>query len=185
VYERFGGARETYDGLFWSHFQAALDWSDAEMWLEGAVQSGWSISEMRAQRHEAFGGDATDGATDEDGSSELDEDSPAIEGAIVRDVHAAGRASAPFDAEIAEPNDESDDAPAAEPFDADDMEPATATHDRGTFERLGELPADLSEALEAFKLAVIRHKLAGWHEVSRSDVLAYLDGLRELALAPS
>src|SRR4051812_31545091 len=41
AYERFGAARGEYAGLFWSHFQAALDWEDAEMWLEGAVQSGW------------------------------------------------------------------------------------------------------------------------------------------------
>ena len=44
-----------YPGLYWSHFQAALDWDDAEMWLEGAVQSDWSISEMRHQRWEAMG----------------------------------------------------------------------------------------------------------------------------------
>ena len=50
VFERFAQVRESYDGLYWSHFQAALDWPDAEMWLEGAVQSDWSISEMRAAR---------------------------------------------------------------------------------------------------------------------------------------
>ncbi len=36
---------------------AALDWDDAEMWLEGAVQSKWSISEMRRTRWQANGGD--------------------------------------------------------------------------------------------------------------------------------
>ena len=53
VWERFGSVRETYDGLYWSHFQAGIDWDDAEMWLEGAVQNEWSISEMRGQRTEA------------------------------------------------------------------------------------------------------------------------------------
>ena len=31
VYERFGEPRETYPGLYWSHFQAAMDWPDAEL----------------------------------------------------------------------------------------------------------------------------------------------------------
>ena len=50
VWERFGEVYTDYDRLYWSHFQAALDWSDAELWLEGAVQNNWSISEMRGQR---------------------------------------------------------------------------------------------------------------------------------------
>src|SRR3990172_8754082 len=55
VYERFGDVFEQYRGLYWSHFQAALDWPDAEMYLQGAVQSDWSISEMRAQRWRGTG----------------------------------------------------------------------------------------------------------------------------------
>ncbi|MDR1290115.1 MAG: hypothetical protein LBK06_02825, partial [Planctomycetaceae bacterium] len=55
VFERFGGQAEGYVGLFWSHFQAALDWDDAEMWLEGAVQNSWSVAQMRIQRWEAIG----------------------------------------------------------------------------------------------------------------------------------
>src|SRR5690242_18588727 len=34
AFERFGSVYENYSGLFWSHFQAALEWDDAEMWLE-------------------------------------------------------------------------------------------------------------------------------------------------------
>src|SRR6478672_4590977 len=45
AFERFAASRASYPGLFWSHFQAALDWDDAELWLEGAAQSNWSISE--------------------------------------------------------------------------------------------------------------------------------------------
>ena len=44
VYDRFGRTAEAYPGLYWSHFQAALDWNDAEMWLEGALSNGWSVS---------------------------------------------------------------------------------------------------------------------------------------------
>ena len=50
VYQRFGQVYEDYPGLYWSHFQASVDWDDAEMWLEGAVQNNWSVSSMRNQR---------------------------------------------------------------------------------------------------------------------------------------
>ena len=52
VFQRFGTTANDYEGLFWSHFQAALDWEDAEMWLEGGVQNEWSVSQMRRQRWE-------------------------------------------------------------------------------------------------------------------------------------
>ena len=52
------------------------------------------------------------------------------------------------------------------------------------FEALPELPADISEAFEAYKLAILRHKLSGWHEVSLTQFLASLEALKQLALAP-
>ncbi len=55
VYQRFAEMREAYHGLYWSHFQAALDWDDAEMWLEGAVQNRWSISQMQGERSRTLG----------------------------------------------------------------------------------------------------------------------------------
>src|SRR5687768_3522933 len=55
VYQRFGAVQEQYRGLYWSHFQAAIDYADAEMWLEGAVRSGWSVAEMREKRWETLG----------------------------------------------------------------------------------------------------------------------------------
>ena len=75
VYERFGTVAENYDGLYWSHFQAALDWDDAEMWLEGAVQSSWSVSIMRRTRWETLGAVEADRPRDEDiVAAETDED---------------------------------------------------------------------------------------------------------------
>jgi len=75
VYERFGDAADKYEGLYWSHFQAALDWQDAEMWLEGAVQNNWSVSQMRRTRWETLGAVAADQPRDEDiVTTELDED---------------------------------------------------------------------------------------------------------------
>ena len=55
VYERFGEVHDQFEGLYWSHFQAALDWDDAEMWLEGGIQEHWSVSQMRKSRWEALG----------------------------------------------------------------------------------------------------------------------------------
>jgi hypothetical protein len=52
------------------------------------------------------------------------------------------------------------------------------------FEALASLPDDLAETMEALKLAILRHKVTGWVDVSPGDVLAHLDALKELALAP-
>ncbi len=54
-WERFGAVKDDYAGLYWSHFQAAIDWNDAEMWLEGAVQNAWPVLAMRQQRASALG----------------------------------------------------------------------------------------------------------------------------------
>jgi hypothetical protein len=54
----------------------------------------------------------------------------------------------------------------------------------GLLEHLPPLPADLGDAFDAFKLAIVHHRLTNWQEVSCEDVLAVLDALRQLALAP-
>ena len=189
VYERFYAVRETYPGLYWSHFQAALDWADAEMWLEGAVQNNWSIAEMRSQRWEAFGGDASEAPAEEEVSADLDEDYAPIEPSDMREVRdpvsGVDFGDEDFgDGDSATSND-TDEAVAGVPFDVEDNTPASTEPERGTFEHLAELPPDLSEAFESFKLSILRHKLSGWADVSRSDVLASLDALKELAVAPA
>ena len=75
VFQRFGEVQKQFKGLYWSHFQAAIDWNDAEMWLEGAVQSLWSVSQMRHQRWETLGGTPDSAPREEDAvAGELDED---------------------------------------------------------------------------------------------------------------
>ena len=75
VYERFGSTFQNYEGLYWSHFQAALDWDDAELWLEGASQNRWSVSAMRKARWVAIGAPPELKPREEDiVLSELDED---------------------------------------------------------------------------------------------------------------
>jgi hypothetical protein len=64
--------------------------------------------------------------------------------------------------------------------------PATAPFEPvRPFEDLPALPSDLNEAFEAFKLAILAHKIDGWRDVSCEDVLATLDALRQLAVAPA
>ena len=198
VYERFGESYTTYEGLFWSHFHASLDWDDAEMWLEGAVQNDWSVSVMRRQRWETLGAVAETEPRDEDvATSEYDEDSPgALDEALApRDngeAHNEREAASP---KLGTPDYEPD---MASTLDSDGEEGASAesaemagqmTADNiasvRPFERVSDLPEDLADAFDSFKLAILRHKLAEWEEVSRDDVLAAVDGLRQLVLAPS
>jgi len=174
VYERFGRVRKQYAGLYWSHFQAALDWPDAEMWLEGAVQNGWSIAQMRRQRWEALGAPPELLPREEDIiQAEFDEDvDPAADSTAAAGISESIGVVQPAGAG---PSCESADAAPAQPA---AMSPAP-------FEGLAPLPADLSEAIEGLKLVILRHKLSGWREVACRHVLAALDALKQMALAPA
>jgi hypothetical protein len=191
VYERFAKTHEQYSGLYWSHFQAAVDWPDAEMYLEGAVQNGWSVAQMRDVRWEAMGGEPDSRPQEPDVASELDEDVSAANDSplpttiseSIGEVHAA---------EDFSEYDESESAP----FDDDSVAPqsspaASATADAPAapllrpFESLPPLPPDLKEAFELMKLAILAHKVCGWAEIARDDVLSVLESLKQLALAPA
>ncbi|MHB8901870.1 MAG: hypothetical protein ACYC6Y_24200 [Thermoguttaceae bacterium] len=188
VYDRFGDQYHNYTGLYWSHFQAVLDWDDAEMWLEGSVQNGWSVAQMRDQRWEALGApadkkprpeDVIAGEFDEDSQSYEDETPSAIDGSldVVRDPDEEDRADA----------EESDETVEGLPFETgtqSECEGAVSSPVR-PFENLPRLPDDIQEAVEYFKLAILAHKMTGWTEVSCDDVLAALNALKQLALAPS
>ncbi len=191
VYQRFSRNHDRFEGLYWSHFQAAVDWDDAEMWLEGAVQNGWPVGKMRRQRWETLGAVAGEKPRDEDVvASELDEDfepagsaTPAT-GTLTEsyDQVQGPRPEGPDFGDEDEPtgtSPESAPEPAVEPA----MEtPAVAVR---PFENLAELPEDVSEAFESMKLAVLHHKSDGWREIGRDEMLGCLDALKELALAPS
>jgi hypothetical protein len=53
------------------------------------------------------------------------------------------------------------------------------------FAALPELPDDLAEAFESFKLALLRHKTENWQQVPRQDVLQAIESLKSLVLAPA
>jgi hypothetical protein len=192
VFERFAHERDKYAGLFWSHFQAALDWDDAPMWLEGALQSDWSIAEMRSQRREALGLLAADDSATEEAAAEpwdddatYDDEGEVIGGTmdVVRDPAEA------FGVDVEHDGDDIDGASYADDGDqtfAADSQPAAATQQAvRPFAELPPLPPDVNDAFESYKLCILRHKLTGWAEISREDMLVSLDSLKQLALAPA
>ncbi|MCR4412455.1 MAG: hypothetical protein NUV77_08545 [Thermoguttaceae bacterium] len=184
TYEQFGEVYEQYPGLYWSHFQAALDWHDAEMWLEGAVQNGWSVAQMRRQRWQTLGAAAeAEPREDEIVVAELDEDSALDE--TPREI-----AEEPIrevrDPDAAQGAERLGDRP-AETASLDEASEPLVECERPVrpFENLPALPDDLHEAFETLKLAILHHKVSGWREVPRNDVLAALDALKALAMAPA
>lgn len=194
VYQRFGSSYGSYANLYWTHFLAALDWDDAEMWLEGASQSQWSVSEMRRTRWEATGGDPADQPAEADiVSASTDEDfSPLAEPvARERDKDSESARDIPEGPRYDEPDfgDEptGDDralATAEGSGEDDDMpwEEGPAEPVASPFASLPVLPVDVADALEQFKLAIIRHRTAEWSELSQEDMLRTLDALRSFAM---
>ncbi|MCA9213391.1 MAG: hypothetical protein KDB27_10025 [Planctomycetales bacterium] len=187
VYERFGDSYRQYNGLFWSHFQSAIDWEDAEMWLEGAVQNSWSISVMRRERWETRGAIESEKPSEQEvvaAESDVDEDcnpkddshdstisgsTDYVDGAIPEgpDFGDEDDHSAAYDSDVEYRDVPDDSQPAVQPF-----------------ENLPELPDDLNEAFESFKLAILRHKSDEWKQIPQQDVLMCLDSLKALATAP-
>lgn len=229
VFERFGETFHQYPGLYWSHFQASLDWDDAEIWLEGASQNRWSVSAMRKQRWIAIGAPPELKPREEDVIlAELDEDvaagmdSTTLSGATgtanfptpeqmgkiqadgivsstARDVNSrdwdsenAGNSAStdeyhdftdtdrsPNAVRPAVDTEITSDVPWDSPSDVEDQMRDSVTPQR-LFENLPQLPPDLDEAMEMFKLAILNHKLANWSQISKEDVLLVLAMLRQL-----
>lgn len=193
VFERFGETRDGYDGLFWSHFQAALDWEDAEMWLEGAVQNDWSISEMRHKRWEVNGGmpgaesEAEPTAVSETAEAPWDDDAESADTASEVVGGALDRVRSPGDNETDEEEDEPgyDRSQFNDEHASDEHESVPANEPIRPFANLPPLPADVNDAFEAYKLCILRHKIGEWQEISREDMLTSLEALKQLVLAPA
>jgi hypothetical protein len=191
VFERFGNVRDDYNGLFWSHFQAALDWDDAELWLEGAVQNDWSISEMRHKRWETNGAIAENEPVADEQDAPWDED---VEAADAGEV-TTGTMETVNSPERGEANDSDEDDYHDTGEEATDgrgevqesyaSAPAAQAAPVRPFASLPSLPPDVSDAFEAYKLCILRHKMGGWQEFSQDDMLVSLEALKQLALAPA
>lgn len=199
VHDRFSEQAETYPKLYWSHFLAALDWDDAALWLQGAVEEKWSVSAMREQRWKANGAIESD----RPGSSqiievEVDEDSPnlgtapAQGGSSTRDYDGDtdGVASGPS----YEPPDFGEDAELAALPEGNHMNDVNGADGGGgmasgenkspspmqPFAGLPALPDDLSDVIESLKLSILRHKTTGFEDVSADTIRRYLDAVAML-----
>lgn len=192
VYERFSDSYASYEGLYWSHFLAALDWDDAELWLEGGARSGWSVSEMRRTRLQAMGGDpstidanaAREDVELDDGFVELESEEAKRDDSERAERDFEDAAGPVFegpdfgeDGEEATPSDRSN---TNSQFEIDGLSTAMAG---GTnpFLELGDLPADVADAMEQFKLCIIRHRASNWSDLSQTKMLQILDALRQFA----
>jgi hypothetical protein len=188
VYQRFGASSSSFKGLYWSHFHAAVEWEDAEMWLEGAVQNGWSVASMQRERWSVLSPNEAPPAAEEAIAGELDED---FEPARSEPPHA----TSDDDSGGVEAASANNDEPEAGVVGEGDLKSSNDHEDAGDeqekaapikpFENLGDLPPDMHDAFEMFKLSILRHKMNEWSEVSLDDVLKALDGLKTLATAPN
>ncbi len=193
VYQRFGEVCDQYGGLYWSHFQAALEWDDAEMWLEGAIRNEWSISQMRGKRWETLGTppEQQRAETEADGldvepetEPETTETSASADGSSRETPAASSKSSTvqPIAAEVAAP-EETKSSANEYPASTVTQSPAQTSKRNRLKVDVEKLPDDLAEAFEAFKLAIIAHRREGWSETTPTVVVECLDALRELALA--
>lgn len=188
TYERFGPTFKEYEGVYWSHFYAALDWDDAEMWLEGSVQNKWSVSGMRQQRWETLGkvGEAPDSS--EIISSEVAEEVQSLalsENTRTNDRdYIEGPVHEGPDWGDGEEGGSSKKSKSSED-DSDNDVAAPKPHAVRPFESFKDLPSDIEEIANEFKVAIIRHKADDWDEISQQDMIGLLDALKQLAqLAP-
>lgn len=193
VYERFGSTQVSYQGLYWSHFLAALDWDDAELWLEGAVRSGWSISEMRRTRWESSGSDPKHNPKDvELITSEVDDGFTSLKTQEEEDIESdrssedgISTGKSYEDADFGDADEDnlnssgsSQDAMQSEsdvPWEDDSKQLANP------FASLPTLPPDVADAMEQFKLCIVRHRSTQWADLSQKTMLDTLDALRAFA----
>ena len=190
VFDRFAPERDQFNGLYWSHFQAALDWDDAEMWLEGATQNGWSVAKMRQQRWEAMGAPDDLKPRDEDVvSSEPDGDGESGADAAKLKPGTTGEFDYEDDPKSPAGPDFGDEDDVARSAKSDGDRPdgsgiASDVPASAPFESLPELPDDVQDAFDAFKISIVQHKGAQWSDISLHDMLRTLDALKQLAVAP-
>lgn len=188
TFERFGSRFRDFSGLFWSHFQATLDWPDADEWLTKASEGRLSVSQMRQARWEAQGSPADEEPRDETPAADFDEDvgTESYEPAPNQGVEWSSRGESMTDFGDDAPFDAAPSTDTSHLLTADDVPMIADTVARvRPFEQVPQLPPDLSDAFEQFKLAIVRHRLSQWRETNPDDVLFALDALKQLVLAPA
>ena len=191
TFERFGHVYQEFKGIYWSHFYAALDWEDAEMWLEGSVQNSWSVSRMRKERWETLGkvpedkpknSDIVTVETDEETQSLAIAEPGGREKGNDKDIpEGPNYDEGPDFGEEPGPGSGGNSLASDEPTKSDVSE-ASGVSIR-PFESFTNLPQDVSEAADSFKISIIRHRASEWAEFSKDEMLGLLDALKQLVLA--
>ncbi len=179
TYQRFGQVFRQYERLYWSHFYAALDWEDAEMWLEGAVQNQWSVAKMRFQRWETLGAVASDKPRSGDIVSSPEDDG-LRQNSLSADREAVIRMDEP--ATIQGPVFEGPD------FGEDDVPPKASLNKQTSAtaakldidELVSRLPRDVAKSYKAFRASIERLKSENWQTVKRVEIIALINELRQL-----
>ncbi len=181
--ERFGATYPDYKNLYWSHFYAALDWDDAEMWLEGAVQSQWSVSQMRRQRWETLGSIPEDKPDDND-IVVVEEDEEIQSLALSekvrnndREIIEGPRYEGP---DFGDDEESSSGKRSKEELTDGSNKSKPASDGIRPFESFTDLPEDVSQAASQFKIAIINHRANDWTEISPNEMLGLLDALKQL-----
>ena len=202
VYEKFGAddapwRGEEYKSLYWSHFQAALDWDDAPRWLKKASVEALSVAQMRIARWEEYGAPADRKPKESDIiASEPDEDvNPrndsqaefldTVPVALSEEKDEAKKSAAPE--ETPSPDDEKPENSALLEAKGSDEPWTSPVAPTGEILRaMGDFPAlpdDLARPIAELKEAILNHKVSGWADVSQNDLVVWLGALRGLALS--
>jgi hypothetical protein len=192
VYDRFGETYGEYPKLYWTHFWAAIDWDDAELWLEGASRSRWSISKMcrmRAESMQLADGQTIDSVVTNETTrieSETDDGfiSQIAQSAEIEDSQDPSKErfeSSPL-AEGPDFGDEEqsnglDQAPSASTNTEPDLSSVT-TATKNPFEGLGDLPLDIVEAVDPLKLCILRYRANEWNGFSKPQMLDVIEALK-------
>lgn len=191
TYQRFGHVYLEYDGIYWSHFYAALEWDDAEMWLEGAVQNKWSVSSMRKQRWETLGQLPDQRPDDRDiVASEINEENQSLELSERKRLNDRDYIEGPVyegpDFGEEDTKDQSRKKKTDPASDDSGLVSSTSTiiPEFRPFESFENLPEDVDEAANNFKLSIIRHRADQWQQIKQDDMIALLEALKQLAQQP-
>jgi hypothetical protein len=191
VHDRFASTYQTYEGLYWSHFLAALDWDDAPLWLEGASRESWSVAGMREKRWESHGAvESQRPTTSEIIEVETDEDVvvPAQGGGRTKEYgDESGVASGPRheDPDFGDEDELMSLSGSNESTSSSMPESGVAEEvSIQPFAGLPELPDDLADAIETLKLAALRHKTSGWQDTDVEAIQKYLDAISVLIRSP-
>ena len=209
VYEQFGQS-EIYPNLYWSHYQAALDWDDADDWLSLASRDSMSVAAMRIARWEKYASpedrkpkesEIISSEPDEDVNPFNDSDAGFIDGpgnVEEGDESGKGKRGKKSDSdpdsetgEIHNPDDDSSSKNHSKPgqtsLEAEDGPWQSTSQTTGdiinAINKLDPLPEDLTDAFEQLKIAIINHKLTKWSETDPELLMTYLAAMRGLVIA--